>query len=161
MIRLGNKGFTLIELVAFIIIGGIILPASLIAFTAVLEGFSRPDYQAQARFIAEAKMEDITSQSFNSLPTQNPNLRPVRNDSTNPFMGSGTYRFGTSAYDNYQWKWIICNTGSSQIDLPCSEVHDGALSVYNYYRRIEVTVRMPDNSTYGVSTLVSLRPKAL
>lgn len=159
MIGINNKGFSLIELVTFIIIGGIILPVSIIAFAGALGNFSTPDYQVKARFIAEAKIEDITSQSFNSLPSQNIAFRAVRGDSTNPYLGGGEYRFGNSSYDNYQWKWIICNTGSSEINLSCSETHNTVLSDYTYYKRIEITVQMPDNSTYDVNTLISLRPK--
>jgi len=67
MIGIGNKGFTLVELVAFIVIGGIFLPASMIAFTSVMSNFSTPDYQVKARFITEQKVEDLTASSYDAL----------------------------------------------------------------------------------------------
>jgi Tfp pilus assembly protein FimT len=79
MIVTGNKGFTLVELVAFIVIGGIFLPASMIAF--------------------------------------------------------------------------------SEISLQCSASHT-VTTDFSYYKRIEVTVQMPDNSIYDVYTVVSKRPKS-
>ena len=54
-----KKGFTLIELIIFIVVGAIILPASFVAFTAAIKHFSTPDYYVKARFYAEQKMEEV------------------------------------------------------------------------------------------------------
>ena len=58
------KGFTLIELIIFIIVGAIILPASFVAFTAAIKHFSTPDYYVKARFFAEQRMEEVTSNAI-------------------------------------------------------------------------------------------------
>lgn len=63
-----NRGFTLIELIIFIIIGGIFLPVSMIAFSAAMKSAATPDYYVKARFYAEQKMEELTSYSYASIP---------------------------------------------------------------------------------------------
>jgi len=136
-----RKGFTLIELIIFIVVGAIILPASFVAFTTAMKYFSRPDYYVKARFIAEQKMEEITKDVFDTV--MNINL---------PYSS-------VPGYTDYQWKWTICNTGSSEISLGCSASHT-VTTDFIYYKRIEVTILMPDNSTYDVYTLITKRPKS-
>ena len=58
---MNNKGFTLIEMIIFIIIGAIFLPTSMIALNYVLSNYSRPDYTLKARFYAEKRMTEITA----------------------------------------------------------------------------------------------------
>ncbi|MBP7529104.1 MAG: prepilin-type N-terminal cleavage/methylation domain-containing protein [Syntrophorhabdaceae bacterium] len=64
---MNNKGFTLIELVMFIVVGGILLPASMIAFTSVMNNYSRPDYTIKARFYAEKRMSEITNRLYSDI----------------------------------------------------------------------------------------------
>jgi hypothetical protein len=142
MRRLNSKGFTLIELIIFIIVGAIILPASFVAFTAAIKHFSTPDYYVKARFFAEQKVEEITKDVFGTYSNTNQPYVPI------------------TGYTDYQWEWAICYTGSSEINLACSDVHNTLLTDYNYYQRIEVTVLMPDNSTCDVYTLITKRPKS-
>jgi len=137
-----RKGFTLIELIVFIVIGAIILPASFVAFSSAIQHFSTPDYYVKARFFAEKKIEELTSTPFDSVL--------VADQPYNAIPG----------YTDYQWKWIICNTGSSEINLACSVSHNNSLVDYLYYKRIEVTILMPDNSIYAVCTLITKRPKS-
>jgi len=136
---LGNKGFTLIELIMFIIIGGIFLPASILAFTSAMSNFSTPDYAVKARFLAEKKVEELTKDAFDP--------------------GTPTQPYVTTGYAGYQWKWTVCNTRSSEINLACSAVHTKG-GDYDLYKRIEVTVLMPGNITYDVNTLISRRPRS-
>ncbi len=65
-----------------------------------------------------------------------------------------------AGHTDYQWKWTVCNTGSSEINLVCSVSNNSSLADYLYYKRIEVTILMPDNSTYDVCTLITKRPKS-
>jgi prepilin-type N-terminal cleavage/methylation domain-containing protein len=145
---LSKKGFTLIELIVFIVVGAIILPASFVAFTAAIKHFSTPDYYVKARFIAEAKMEDITSRVFADLPPDN--FAYITNNAmyTNVRDLSGTcIRFCTQDYDNYQWKWTIANYSFGSLDSSVCKTAD-------------VSVKMPDGSEFAVSTLVTKRPKS-
>ncbi len=142
MKKMVSRGFTLIELIIFIVVGAIILPASFVAFTSAMRHFSTPDYYVKARFFAEQKVEEITSNAFDGISIVN---QPYNSIPDNP---------------SYQWKWIICNTGSSEINLACSDIHNSSLIDYPYYKRIEVEIKMPDGSAYDVSTIVTKRPKS-
>jgi len=64
---MNNKGFSLIELVMFIIIGAIFLPASVIAFTKVMDNYSRPDYYVKAKFYADKKTAEAINNIYNSI----------------------------------------------------------------------------------------------
>jgi hypothetical protein len=140
--ELSKRGFTLMELIIFIVVGAIILPASFVAFTAAIQHFSTPDYYVKARFFAEQKVEEITKDVFGTYSNTN-----------QPYVA-------IVGYADYQWKWAICYTGSSEINLTCSAAHNTLLTDYNYYQRIEVTISMPDNATYDVYTLITKRPKS-
>jgi hypothetical protein len=149
-----TRGFTLIELIIFIVVGAIILPASFVAFTAAIKHFSTPDYYVKARFIAEAKMEDITSRMFAELPPDNityvnNNLTysSVRGDLSNNDLSGTCIRFCTQDFDNYQWKWSIENFSF------------GALNP-SVCKKADVSIRMSDGSEYVVSTLITRRPKS-
>jgi len=138
MIRLGNKGFTLIELVTFVIIGGIFLPASMVAFSSVMSNFSMPDYQVRARFYAEQKMEELTSRNY-ADPLLN-----LRAKDAEPYpLVSGTA--------DYRWTWEI-----RYIDPTTNPIQDGSNT---NYKRISVYVKAPDASEYKVHTIITRRPK--
>jgi prepilin-type N-terminal cleavage/methylation domain-containing protein len=132
-IGLSKKGFTLIELVIFIVIGAIILPASFVAFTAAIKHFSTPDYYVKARFYAEQTMEQVTSNPFDSLSCPAP-------DSPEGFAR------------NCSINYLIYNSSTNLIEDSVSAT---------YYRKITVTVTMPNSTeNYSVSTIVTRRPKA-
>jgi len=159
-LRRGNKGFTLIELIIFIVLGAIILPASFIAFSAAIKQFARPDEYVKARFIAEAKIEQITANPFDNLPPESIPYRAVRGDATNLDSSSQCIRFCGPEYANYLWQWEIryVDPASNPLtDLPYGTPCSGASC---YYRRVSVYVRTPDGSECSVSTIVTGRPKA-
>jgi hypothetical protein len=105
---MNKKGITLIELIIFIIIGGMFIPLTYIAFTAAVKETTTPENLVKARFIAESKMEDITSKVFDNEPPANATYRAVRGDITNNDPASGNcFRFCNADYDNFQWKWIV------------------------------------------------------
>jgi hypothetical protein len=105
---MNKKGITLIELIIFIIIGGMFIPLVYIAFTAAVKETLTPENLVKARFIAESKMEDITSKTFDNLSSANGIYRAVRGDITNNDPVSGNcFRFCSVDYDNFQWKWIF------------------------------------------------------
>jgi prepilin-type N-terminal cleavage/methylation domain-containing protein len=133
----GNKkGFTLIELIIFIIIGAIILPASFVAFTAAIKHFSTPDYYVKAKFYAEQRMEEITSNAYAAVG-----------------VTSGTIT-GASPETGFQRSWNICYVLSSTPDQCAADQ-----TTDSNYKKIVVSMITPDNSTYDVSTIVTRRPK--
>ncbi len=58
-----TNGFTLIELITFITVAGIFVPLAYIAFQSVIKEGGKPETIIATRFIAEQKMEEITSAS--------------------------------------------------------------------------------------------------
>jgi prepilin-type N-terminal cleavage/methylation domain-containing protein len=128
--KLSRKGFTLIELIIFIVVGAIILPASFVAFTAAIKHFSTPDYYVKARFYAEQKMEMLTSYTYTD-------------PALDPGPGSDTPETG------YPRTWNISFIDSTL--APSSNVG---------YKKIDISVTMPDGSIYDVSTIVTRRPKS-
>jgi prepilin-type N-terminal cleavage/methylation domain-containing protein len=125
--KLSKKGFTLIELIIFIVVGAIILPASFVAFTAAIKHFSTPDYYVKARFFAEQKMEELTSYSYLAVPVPSSDIPDT----------------------NYQRNWNI-SLIDSVLNASGSDVG---------YKKIDISVIMPDGSIYNVSTIVTRRPK--
>jgi prepilin-type N-terminal cleavage/methylation domain-containing protein len=125
---LSKKGFTLIELIIFVVIGAIILPASFVAFTAAIKHFSTPDYYVKARFFAEQKMEELTSYSYIAIPSSSSDVPDT----------------------NYQRNWKVSFINSS---LSPSGSDMG-------YKKIDISITMPDSSIYDVSTIVTKRPKS-
>lgn len=134
-------GFTLIELIIFIVIGAIVLPASFIAFSTAMKHFSRPDHYIKARFYAEQKMEELTSNTYSSI-----GVTPVVAVEAIPEAGF------------QQRSWNICHVLSSAPDQCASSDPTNELN-YNY-KKIVVSVSMSGGSVYDVATLITKRPKA-
>lgn len=128
MRRLNSKGFTLIELIIFIIVGAIILPTSFVAFTSAMKYFSTPDYHVKARFFAEQKIEELTSNTYMAIPSSGNDVPDT----------------------NYQRNWNVSFIDSF-LNASGSDVG---------YKKIVVTIVMPDSSVYDVSTIVTRRPKS-
>jgi prepilin-type N-terminal cleavage/methylation domain-containing protein len=129
--RTNNKGFTLIELIIFIIIGGIFLPASFVAFTSVMNNYSRPDYYMKAMFYADKRMAEITNMTYDNIPTPAPCANTVE---------GGGY------------------TTECSVDTIDSYVHIITPSLSSY-KLITVTVKYSGLlSDYTIKTIVTRRP---
>lgn len=129
-----NKGFSLIELVMFIVVGGIFLPASLIAFTSALDNYSRPDYYMKAKFYAEKRMSEITNRYFDNIV-------------------SGLCTSPTSEGDGYTTECSIVTVNPDDLSITDPD---------NYYKRVMVTVKysgLMDSTGYSITTIVTKRPK--
>jgi hypothetical protein len=96
-------GFTLIELIIFIVVGGIFIPMAYIAFLSVARPYVSPSGLAQttmqavsvARFLAEFKMEDIAKDPYTNLQ-----------GSQLAYVSVERYP-GDTEYSKYQWRWIV------------------------------------------------------
>ena len=64
---LNLKGFTLIELIIFIIIAGIFLPATYVAFSASMRNATQPEDLTRGRLLAEQTMEIATKRGYTQL----------------------------------------------------------------------------------------------
>ena len=128
---MNNKGFTLIELILFIIIGAIFLPASMIAFTSVMSNYSRPDYYVKVGFYAEKQLAWITSKPYDDIRS---NTCPA-DDGSEGYTTSCTIEF--------------INPDDFSTTSPSTD-----------YKRITVKVAYSRLwSDYTISTIVARRPK--
>ena len=83
------RGFTLIELIVFIVVAGIFIPMAYIAFMAVTRGLLNPGAVVTARFLAERKLEDITKDTYLNMQAEQASYIAV------------------PGYTGYQWRWTI------------------------------------------------------
>jgi len=139
--RLSVVGFTLIELIVFIVVGAIFLPTSFFAFYYAVQHFARPDYYVKARFFAEQKMEELTSNAYSDI-----NVTPT-------IVVEALAETGLQ-----QRSWSICHVLPSSPDQCVS--YDPTNEPNHTYKRIIVSITMSDGAVYDVSTLVTKRPKA-
>ena len=82
-------GFTLLELIVFIVVAGIFIPLAYVAFMAVARGSMTPENVMTARFLAEGKLEDITKDTYLNLQGEQASYSAV------------------PGYAGYQWRWTI------------------------------------------------------
>ncbi len=80
-----GSGFTLLELIVFIVVAGIFIPMAYIAFMAVTRASMNPEGIVLARFLAETKMEDLTGMTYSSITTPQESYIDVTSD---PRFGS-------------------------------------------------------------------------
>jgi hypothetical protein len=111
------RGFTLIELIVFIVVAGIFIPMAYIAFMAVTRGLLNPGAVVTARFLAETKMEDLSGLTYDRIPIGTTAYDNVRND---PRFSDGNMPT-PNPYIGYQWKWEVLHVAYSDSpphDLP-------------------------------------------
>lgn len=132
MSRLSNKGFTLVELIMFIVIGAIFLPYSLVAIAKVMDNYSRPDYYVKARFYADKRMSEITNRTYDKITSA-----ACLNET------QGDYKINCA------------------VDLINEKDLSTSLSPNTYYKRITVTVEHISllDGKYVIYTVVTKRPK--
>lgn len=96
---MNKKGITLIELIIFIIVGGMFIPLAYISFTALTSNLVRPETAAIIKAIAETKMNDINSTAYDSI-ISSASYSNVTDDTR-------FQRSSPNPYDGYKWRWEI------------------------------------------------------
>jgi hypothetical protein len=128
----GRRGFVLMEMIIFIIVAGIFVPLSYIAFSAALKSGVTPETYTNARFLAERRMEDLTSLRYDLITGS----------------GNQTYSLPVGAANrSYQVNWTVSYVTDTLAASP-----GGAPT---NYKRIRVWVTSP---SYEVNTLMTKRP---
>ena len=150
-----DRGFTLIELIVFIVVGAIILPTSFVAFSSAIQYFSRPDYHVKARFYAEQKMEELTSNRYCCVCLNHASLScasacPVSGSCT---MGSDDTLWTDSPETGFTRTWDICYVTQDSLDPDACSLSE------TDYKRLRVTIIPFSGDRYTVKTSVTRRPK--
>ena len=126
---INHKGFTLIEIIIFIVIAGIILPGILVPFATSLKESLTPEKVVKATYLAQYKMEELTKNNYDLLaPT------PLTSYTSTEISG-------------YQWQWQI-----SCVDAALAASADVG------YKLILVRVQDPESREIELQTVVTLRP---
>jgi len=136
-LKLSNKGLTLVELIIFIIVGGIFLPVSFIAFSSAMKNAAQPDNYVKAKFYAEQKIEELTSSTYSGIGV------------------TGGAVIGTPPETGFQRSWNICYVLWSAPDQCAADQMTDS-----YYKKIVISVMPPGGPSYDVATIVTKRPKA-
>lgn len=106
----------------------------MIAFTSVMNNYSRPDYYVKARFYADKRMAEITSKPYNEISPSSISPCPDTDE------GGG-----------YKTACVI------QLINPFDLSNESPTS--DYYKRVTVTVKHSGLlSDYSISTIVTRRP---
>lgn len=124
------KGFTLIEIIIFIVVAGIILPVILVPFATSVKESLTPEKVAKASYLAQQKMEELTKNAYDSVQTE-----------TQPYTA-------ITGFPNYQWLWDVTWIDDTLNSSP-SDVG---------YKLILVRVQDTDNREIELETVVTRRP---
>lgn len=169
--RNSNRGFTLIELIIFIVIAGIFVPLAYVAFSKALTSGTTPENITTARFLAEKKMEEIMDIEI-KLQDEDKPIKPIKK-----FIEEKDYqphpKFLESLsrtsfediqnYQNFKWKWTIgyiTYTIVSDNPRRISISDPSDFSSKTNYLKIVVYVKEPQGYDYKVYTIVTKRPGA-
>ena len=129
---IGNKGFTLIEIIVLIVMAGIIIPTIVIPFATGIRGSGKPEVVTTAMYLAHQKMEELMKFDYSRAPDLTP----------------GTYTLPAPPIAGYTWQWVISYVNNSF----------GASGSDVGYKMIQVTVTDPQGSTYNVYAVVTNFP---
>ena len=129
MRRIGNRGFTLLEMIILIVMAGILLPAILVPFVASVKGSGKPEMVNKAMFLAQQKMEEFMKFNYSQ-----PALNPV-----------GLTPYSNTDFPGYRWQWSITLVDSN---FNPSGPDAG-------YKRVWVRVQDPENSTFEIISMTT------
>jgi type II secretory pathway pseudopilin PulG len=125
-----KEGFTLIEVIIFIVIAGIILPTIVVPFATSVKQSLTPQKIATATYLANQRVEQFTKNAYDLIQTE-----------VQPYAA-------ITGFPNYQWSWNVKWVDS---DLKNSATDVG-------YKHISVMVKDSDNHEIELQTLVTRRP---
>ena len=135
---IGNKGFTLIEIIIMIVMAGILLPAIIVPFATAVKGSKKPEMVTTAMYLAHQRMEELMKFDYYRAPDLNPT----------DFVAFPT---GDANYPG--------ENEIHYVDNNFTVVGDGILPVNDRgYKRIIVRVRDPETTAYEIYSVVTSFP---
>ena len=130
--EIGNRGFTLIEIIVLIVMAGILLPAIVVPFATGVKSSGKPEMVTTAMFLAHQKMEEFMKFNYGNAALNPTALTPYAN----------------ADISNYQWQWEIVYVDNN-FNASGSDVG---------YKRILVRLKDPENDIYEVYSVVTNFP---
>ena len=135
---IGNKGFTLIEIIILIVMAGILLPTIIVPFVAGVKASGKPEMVNTAMYLAHYKMEEFMKYRYS-------------NAALNPIALTVYADVDPANFPGYQSQWEIV-----YVDDNFNVVGDGIQATnHRGYKRIFVRVKDPMNDTYEIYSVVS------
>jgi len=158
------KGFSLMEIVIFIILAALVIPIFYLTTQPVIKDMMTPTTYIKARFVAERKMEELMAYRFTDSTTMDPGLHGPTyvTDAAN-----GDTFFPATDYAGYQWQYAI-----NYLDCTGSGSHCGGEVGYTgmsltiipnpptyttNYKQIDLTVTGPQGRTYRATSAITAR----
>ncbi len=133
---IGNRGFTLIEIIVLIILAGILLPVIVVPFITGVKGSDMPEMANTAMYLAHQRMEEMMKFDYGKTPELDPTTLTAWQNA--PISG-------------YQWQWERL-----YVDDNFNVVGNGTNPNFNRgYKRILVRVRAPQGTTYEIYSVVT------
>lgn len=127
-----RQGFTLIEVIIFIVVAGVIASGIFIPFLSNLKGGMTPEKVLTASYLAQAKMEELTKYTY-------------RNSNLDPLPLTAYAQVDATYFPDYQWQWEIRCIDENLSDSPCDVG----------YKQVLVRVRGPDGGEFEVTSIVT------
>lgn len=154
------KGFTLMEMVIFIVLAAIVIPIFYLTTQPVIKDMMTPTAYIKARFVAERKMEELMAYRFTDSTLNVGTSGPPSAVATGT---TGDTFFPTTDYNGYQWQYAITYLDCTDAVNHCGgEVGYTGLSLTTTsnptnYKQIDVTVTGPQGQTYRATSAITAR----
>jgi prepilin-type N-terminal cleavage/methylation domain-containing protein len=132
--RASSRGFTLIEVIIFLVVAGVIASAVFIPFLTSLKRGMTPEKVTTASYLAQAKMEELTKYTYSDS-----NLDPL------PLTTYVQAHLDATYFHDYDWQWEIKYVDESLSDSACDVG----------YKQILVRVRDPDGESFEVTSIAA------
>ena len=134
---IGNRGFTLIEIIVLIVMAGILLPAIVVPFLTGVQKSGKPEMVTTAMYLGHQKMEEFMKFDYSNAALNPTALTPYAN----------------ADISNYQWQWeiewVVPDLVSNNFNS--SPTDQG-------YKRILFRVKDPENDAYEIYSVVTNFP---
>ncbi len=146
-------GFTLIEVIIFLVLAGIILPLIFIPFMAGLKSYSTPEVVSTATFLGEELMEEIKGKGFDenpASPTDPGSLGPEAGETRSTYNDVDDYDGlveTPSGFSGYSRSVTVFYVASGALDTNAGAITN--------FKRIQVTVTNSQIPNVAMATLVS------
>lgn len=149
MVLKNQKGITLIEMIVFIVVAAVAIPAIVGPVLSLLEESTKPEKAVTANFLGQQILEVITLNNFPTL-TDTSSAPPI------PTSESGVEdaidaRIDTSWPADYSRVWSL--------DYVTADDLDTAQPSATNYVRIDITVTDPDGTDYDYYSIVTKRKR--
>ena len=132
-----NGGFTLIEILVFIVIAGILLPAIVVPFATAVKGSLKPEKVSTSMYLAHQRMEELMKFDYGNAAL-NPRTLTV---------------WANAGLPNYDYQFEILYVPN--IDLT---VLGSVIPPDTGYKRMRIRVRDPETDIYEVYSVVTNFP---